>query len=81
MEQELDMRAVFRYAGSKWGLAEWIVQHFPVDYENMVYLEPFAGSAAVFFNKKPGIVETVNDLNGDVVNLFRVLREHPRLQS
>ena len=71
------MRAVFRYAGSKWGLADWIIQHFPVDYENMVYLEPFAGSAAVFFNKKPGIVETINDLNGDVVNLFRVLREHP----
>ena len=71
------MRAVFRYPGSKWGLAEWIIQHFPVDYEHMVYLEPFAGSAAVFFNKKPGIVETINDLNGDVVNLFRVLRESP----
>ena len=71
------MRAVFRYAGSKWGLADWIIQHFPVDYENMVYLEPFAGSAAVFFNKRPGIVETINDLNSDVVNLFRVLRDYP----
>ena len=71
------MRAVFRYAGSKWGLADWIIEHFPADYENMVYLEPFAGSAAVFFNKKPGIVETINDLNGDVVNLFRVLRDCP----
>lgn len=71
------MRAVFRYPGSKWGLADWIIQHFPTDYENMVYLEPFAGSAAVFFNKKPGMVETINDLNGDVVNLFRVLRDNP----
>lgn len=71
------MRAVFRYPGSKWGLAEWIIQHFPTDYENMVYLEPFAGSAAVFFNKKPGIVETINDINGDVVNLFRMLRDNP----
>lgn len=71
------MRAVFRYPGSKWGLAEWIIGHFPADYENMVYVEPFAGSAAVFFNKRPGIIETVNDLNGDVVNLFRVLRDFP----
>lgn len=43
----------------------------------MVYLEPFCGSAAVFFNKRPGIVETINDLDGDIVNLFRVLREQP----
>ena len=71
------MRSIFRYPGSKWALANWIIQHFPADYENMVYLEPFAGSAAVFFNKKPGIVETINDLNEDVVNLFRVLREDP----
>ena len=43
----------------------------------MVYLEPFAGSGAVFFNKLPGCVETINDMDGDVVNLFRVLRERP----
>lgn len=71
------MRAVFRYPGSKWGIAGWIIAHFPLDYEKMVYLEPFAGSGAVFFNKKPGAVETVNDLDSDIVNLFRVLRERP----
>lgn len=43
----------------------------------MVYLEPFLGSGAVFFNKLPGEVETINDLDGDAVNLFRVLRERP----
>ncbi len=43
----------------------------------MVYVEPFVGSGAVFFNKLPGAVETVNDLDGDIVNLFYVLREHP----
>ena len=43
----------------------------------MVYIEPFAGSGAVFFNKNPGAVETINDLDGDVVNLFWVLREQP----
>lgn len=70
------MNAIFRYPGSKWGIADWIISHFPDGYEKMVYLEPFAGSYAVFFNKRPGTVETINDLNGDVVNLFRVLREN-----
>lgn len=72
------MKAIFRYPGSKWSLAEWIIDHFPEGYEKKVYLEPFLGSGAVFFNKKPGAVETINDLDSDVVNLFQVLREHPQ---
>lgn len=71
------MKAVFRYPGSKWGLADWIISHFPEGYEKLVYLEPFVGSGAVFFNKEPGTVETINDLDGDIVNLFWVLRDHP----
>ena len=71
------MRAVFRYTGSKWSIADWIIQHFPAGYERMVYLEPFAGSAAVFFNKRQGTVETINDLDSNIVNLFYVLREKP----
>lgn len=71
------MRAIFRYPGSKWSIAQWIISHFPEGYEKMVYLEPFAGSGAVFFNKKPGAVETINDLDSDIVNLFRILREKP----
>ena len=43
----------------------------------MAYLEPFVGSGAVFFNKHPGTVETINDLDSNIVNLFRVLRERP----
>ena len=71
------MKAIIRYPGSKWGLAEWIISHFPEGYEKMVYLEPFAGSGAVFFNKNPGAVETINDLDSDIVNLFQVLRDRP----
>ena len=71
------MKAIFRYPGSKWGMADWIIQHFPNGYEKLVYLEPFAGSGAVFFNKLPGAVETINDLDSDIVNLFCVLRDYP----
>lgn len=58
-------------------MADWIISHFPENYDKMVYLEPFCGSGAVFFNKIPGAVETVNDLDGDIVNLYRVLRDNP----
>ena len=71
------MNAFFRYPGSIWSLAQWIISHFSEGYEKMVYLEPFLGSGAVFFNKQPSCVETINDLDGDVANLFRMLREHP----
>lgn len=45
------MRAVIRYPGSKWGIANWIIGFFPEGYERLVYLEPFSGSAAVFFQQ------------------------------
>lgn len=71
------MNALIRYPGAKWRLSEWIISKFPQGYEEMVYIEPFCGSAAVFFQKNPSTVETINDLNSDIVNLFRVLREQP----
>lgn len=68
------MRAVFKYPGSKWRIAEWIVSFFP---EHHSYLEPFFGSGAVLFNKPRSNIETVNDLNGEIVNLYRWIRENP----
>lgn len=68
------MKPVLKYPGSKWTLAEWIVGHLPA---HRVYCEPFFGSGAVFFTKPPSKLETINDLDGEVVNLFRVLRDRP----
>ena len=44
------------------------------------YCEPFAGSASILLNREPSPIETLNDLNGDIVNFFRVLRDQPRRQ-
>lgn len=63
---------MLKYPGSKWRIAEWIVSMMP---EHKSYLEPFFGSGAVFFTKKPSRIETINDLDGEIVNLFRVIRE------
>lgn len=63
---------VLHYPGSKWSLAEWIIEHMP---PHAVYLEPFFGSGAVLFNKQPSSLETINDIDGDVINLFKMIRD------
>ena len=61
------LKSLLRYPGAKWRLADWIVKHMPA---HKIYLEPFFGSGAVFFNKHPCNTEIINDLDGDVVNLL-----------
>lgn len=68
------MNTLLNYPGAKWGMAEQIVSLMP---KHRSYLEPFFGSGAVLFNKPPSAIETVNDIDGDVVNFFKVLRERP----
>lgn len=73
------MKAVLKYPGAKNRLAKWICSYIP---KHSVYVEPYAGSLAVLFNKEPCHIETVNDLHDEVVNFFRVLRDHAdELQS
>lgn len=70
MEQAL--RTVVKYPGAKWRLSEWIIGQMP---EHKSYLEPFFGSGAVFFRKPASRIETINDIDEDIVNLFRCIRE------
>lgn len=70
----IEIKAVMKYPGSKWSLASWIIRFFP---EHHSYLEPFFGSGAVLFNKPRSNIETVNDLDGNVVNLFEWIRKDP----
>ena len=69
--QKEPARSILRYPGAKWRIADFILQHMPRHHS---YLEPFFGSGAVLFRKTPAPIETVNDINGDVVNLFRVVQ-------
>lgn len=64
----------FAYFGGKMRLAERIVDLLPA---HQHYVEPFAGSLAVLLAKPRATMETVNDLDGDLVAFWRVLREQP----
>ena len=63
-----------RYPGSTWNLIEWHLSFVPPHYG---FISPFAGSATEFLRKRPSKLDVYNDLNGDLVNFFRVLRERP----
>ena len=66
------MKPVLKYPGAKWRIADWIIKYFPKHHS---YLEPFFGSGAVLFSKPPSPIETINDLDWNVCNLFRIIRE------
>lgn len=64
-------RPLLRWLGGKFRLAPWIVSHFP---EHRIYLEPFGGAGSVLLQKPRAYNEIYNDLDGELVNLFQVLR-------
>lgn len=65
-------RLAFGWYGGKFSHLEWLLPLLPKAHH---YCEPFAGSAAVLLNREPSPVETYNDVDGDVVTFFRVLRD------
>lgn len=67
-------RIVFGWYGGKFNHLDWLLPLLPAAHH---YCEPFSGSAAVLLNRIPAPVETYNDIDGEAVNFFRILRDKP----
>lgn len=66
-------KPIIPWMGGKSRLMEPVLDKFPV---HSCYVEGFAGAAAIFFRKPPSEVEVINDFNGDLSNLYRVIQNH-----
>lgn len=66
-------RPLLRYHGGKWLISPWIIQHMPA---HRIYTETFGGGGSVLLRKPAAYAEVYNDLDGEMVNLFRVVRDH-----
>ncbi|KAA0011208.1 DNA adenine methylase [Billgrantia pellis] len=70
----MQSKPILPWMGGKRRLAKQII---PLFHEHTAYVEPFCGGAAVFFMKPPSQVEVINDVHGELVNLYRVVKHHP----
>lgn len=64
------------YIGGKSYLSTWIISNFPQNYHENVYCEVFGGGGWVLFKKEPSYLEIYNDLNSELVNLFKIIRDN-----
>lgn len=64
---------IIPWIGGKRRLADRLIPQFP---PHSCYVEVFAGGAALYFLRPPAEVEVINDINGDLVNLYRVVKNH-----
>jgi DNA adenine methylase len=72
------IRPVFKCHGGKYYLVQWIISHFPENHVEMTYVEPFCGGANILLNKEKSKIEIINDLDVNIVDIYRALRDEPK---
>lgn len=77
--QSTKLKAPFGWVGGKTKLAKDIIDLIPQ--EHNIYIEVFGGAASVLYQKQPSKLEVLNDINGELINLHRAIRNNPQTLS
>jgi DNA adenine methylase len=61
---------------------EWAISHFPEDFKNLTYVEPYCDNSTIFLEKEKSNVEVINDKNSNIINFYKTIRdEHKEFQK
>lgn len=71
------LRPIVKIHGGKHYLKHWIIENFPADYTRYTYVEPYIGGGSVFLNKTASQLEVINDLNKNLIAIYRSLQIDP----
>lgn len=71
-------RPVLIYQGGKYRIAPWVISYFP---PHDIYLEPYGGAAGILMNKPRSNTEIYNDLDSNILNVFRVLQDREKAKE
>ena len=71
------LRPVIKFHDEKWSVREWIISKFPEGYENMTYVEPYAGGINILLAKNKSCREIISDMDKQITNLYKALRDEP----
>ena len=76
------IKPIIKTNSNKSSICSWILDKFPENYEQMRYVEPFVGNGCVLLNKNKSIEEVASDLNKNIINVWKVIRdENKNLKS
>jgi len=71
-------RSLLRYFGGKWAIAPWVLSHLP---PHRIYVEPFGGAASILLRKPRSRIEVYNDLDEEIVGIFRIVQNPTMCQT
>lgn len=77
--QKTTLKAPFGWVGGKTKLASDIIDLIPNDHN--IYIEVFGGAASVLYSKESSKLEVLNDINSELINLHRAIRNNPQTLS
>ncbi len=72
------MKPLLKWHGGKFYLHQWIINHFPNDYQNLIYVELAIGGGSILLNKQQSIKEIINDKNPKLINVYNILINHTK---